>query len=268
MTLAKGSKGCIYSNDIKPVEESRRKGCGSMEGYIHSVETYGTLDGPGIRYIVFSQGCVLRCKFCHNPDTWRLNAGKKQTVHELMEDILKYKNFIKSGGMTLSGGEPLIQSDFAAELFKECKKHGIHTAVDTSGAIPLSACRHAIDEVDLVLLDIKSIDTSKARSLTGQGNENALKLLDYLEQSKKEVWIRHVVVPGITETYDDIEKMAGYLSKYSVISRVDILPFHKMGEYKWEELNLKYELSDVQPPKKESILKIKDIFRKYNLNAV
>ena len=131
-----------------------------MEGYVHSVETYGTLDGPGIRYIVFLQGCVLRCKFCHNPDTWQLNSGKKKTVHEVMEDILKYKNFIKSGGMTLSGGEPLIQSDFAAELFKECKKHGIHTAVDTSGAIPLSACRHAIDEL-ILFYWILSRDTSK-----------------------------------------------------------------------------------------------------------
>ncbi len=239
-----------------------------MEGYVHSVETYGTLDGPGIRYIVFMQGCALRCKYCHNPDTWQLHAGKKYTVQELMEDILKYKNFIKSGGVTLSGGEPLLQADFAAELLKECKKHGIHTAIDTSGEIPLITCKHAIDEVDLVLLDIKSIDSAKALSLTGKGNENVLKLLDYLEENKKEVWIRHVVVPGITDNYEDIEKMAEYLSHYTVISRVDILPFHKLGEYKWEELGLKYELGKTEPPKKESIEKIEDILRKYKLNAV
>lgn len=250
------------------VNKKEREECDSMEGYVHSVETFGTLEGPGIRYVVFLQGCALRCKYCHNPDTWQLHAGKKQSVNELMEDILKYRNFIKSGGVTISGGEPLIQADFAAEIIKECKRHGIHTAIDTSGAIPLFACKHAIDEVDLVLLDIKSIDDVKTLSLTGQGNENTLKLLDYLEHSKKEVWIRHVVVPGITDNYDDIEKMAEYLSRFTVISRIDILPFHKMGEYKWEQLNLNYELGDTQPPKKESIDKIKGIIRKYKLNAV
>ena len=140
-----------------------------MEGYIHSVETYGTLDGPGIRYVVFMQGCALRCKYCHNPDTWQLQAGNKTTVQELMEDILKYKNFIKSGGVTLSGGEPLLQPDYAAEVLKECRKHGIHTAIDTSGELPLITCRHAIDEADLVLLDIKSIDSAKALCFTGKG---------------------------------------------------------------------------------------------------
>ena len=239
-----------------------------MEGYVHSVETCGTLDGPGIRYVVFLPGCPLRCQFCNNPDTWQLYSGKKYSVEDLMEDILKYRNFIKGGGVTLSGGEPLLQADFAAEVFKECKKHGIHTAVDTSGAIPLNLCKHAIDEVDLVLLDIKSIDTFKCESLTGQGNEDALKLLDYLEQNKKEVWIRHVVVPGITEDQNDIENMAEYLSKYIVISRVEILPFHKMGEYKWKQLNLKYELENTLPPQNESIEKIKSILKKYKLNTV
>ncbi|MGI6049459.1 MAG: pyruvate formate-lyase-activating protein [Acetivibrionales bacterium] len=239
-----------------------------MEGYIHSVETYGTLDGPGIRYVVFMQGCALRCKYCHNPDTWQLQAGNKTTVQELMEDILKYKNFIKSGGVTLSGGEPLLQPDYAAEVLKECRKHGIHTAIDTSGELPLITCRHAIDEADLVLLDIKSIDSAKALCFTGKGNENVLRLLDYLEESKKEVWIRHVIVPGLTDDYEDIEKLAEHLSHYTVISRVDILPFHKLGEYKWEELGLMYELGSTQPPEKESIAKIKTIFRKYKLNVV
>ncbi|NLM74602.1 MAG: pyruvate formate lyase-activating protein [Clostridiaceae bacterium] len=239
-----------------------------MEGYIHSIETCGTLDGPGIRYVIFFQGCPLRCKFCHNPDTWKVNCGKKYTTSNVVEDILKYKNFIKSGGVTLSGGEPLLQADFAAEILRLCKKHRIHTAVDTSGAIPLNSCKHAVDEADLIMLDIKSIDTYKCRNLTGKGNEDALKLLDYLEHTGKEAWIRHVVVPGITEDYDDIEEMAKYLSKYKVISRVEILPFHKMGEYKWKELNLKYELEDTLPPEKESIEKIKNIVRKYNLEVV
>lgn len=239
-----------------------------MEGYIHSVETYGTLDGPGIRYVVFMQGCSLRCKYCHNPDTWQLDAGKKQTIQELMEDILKYKNFIRSGGVTLSGGEPLLQVDFAAELFKQCRKHGIHTAVDTSGELPLIACKHAIDEVDLVLLDIKSIDSVKALSLTGFGNENMLGMLEYLEANKKEVWMRHVIVPGLTDDYKDIEQMAEYLSRYTVIKRFDVLPFHKLGEYKWKELGLCYELEKTPIPTKESIEKVKDILRKHNINVV
>jgi len=239
-----------------------------MEGYVHSVETCGTVDGPGIRYVIFFQGCPLRCKFCHNPDTWKMYEGKKCTAKEVVDDILRYKNFIRSGGVTISGGEPLLQADFASEILKECRKHGIHTAIDTSGAVPLSKCRHAVDEADLILLDIKSIDTFKCRELTGKGNEDALKLLDYLELKGKEVWIRHVVVPGITENYDDIEEMGKYLSRYKVISRVEILPFHKMGEYKWKELNLKYELEDTQPPEKESVEKIKNILRKHHLQAV
>ena len=239
-----------------------------MEGRIHSIETCGTLDGPGIRYVIFLQGCPLRCKFCHNPDSWQLESDKKTSVKDLMEDILRYRNFIKTGGITLSGGEPLLQAEFAAALFRECRKNGIHTAVDTSGAIPLSACKEAIDEVDLVLLDIKSIDTIKCQEFTGKGNEEALKLLDYLELTGKDVWIRHVVVPGITENDEDIERLAEFLSKYTVIKRVEILPFHKMGEYKWKQLNMKYELSDTPPPKKESIENIKGLFRKYNLNAV
>lgn len=239
-----------------------------MEGYIHSIETCGTLDGPGIRYVIFLQGCPLRCKFCHNPDSWQINAGRKVSVSELMEDILRYKNYIKTGGVTLSGGEPLLQAKFAAELFRECKRQGIHTAVDTSGAISLNLCKEAIDAVDLVLLDIKSIDTIKCEDLTGKGNEDALTLLDYLEQTGKDVWIRHVVVPGITENEEDIERMAQYLSGFSVIKRVEILPFHKMGEYKWKQLNLDYELTDTLPPTNESINNKKDILRKYKLNVI
>ncbi|NMA65361.1 MAG: pyruvate formate lyase-activating protein [Clostridiaceae bacterium] len=239
-----------------------------MQGYVHSIETCGTVDGPGIRYVIFFQGCPLRCKYCHNPDSWKVNAGQKYSVNHLMEDILRYKNFIKSGGVTLTGGEPLMQADFAAGILKECKRHGIHTAIDTSGAIPLSTCKNAVDEADLVLLDIKSIDTFKCKDLTGKGNEDALKFLDYCEKTEKEVWIRHVVVPGITENYDDIEEMGKYLSNYKVISRIEILPFHKMGEYKWKELGLDYELEKILPPEKESIKKIKNILRKYNLNVV
>lgn len=235
-----------------------------MVGNIHSVETFGTLDGPGIRYVIFLQGCPLKCKFCHNPDTWDVNLGKQQTVDELIGDILKYRSFIKKGGVTFTGGEPLMQAEFVTEAIKRCKKLGIHTCIDTSGSTHLSVCSDALDEVDLVLLDIKHIDTDKCKELTGMGNENALKMLDYLEQIKKEVWIRHVVVPGYTEDYETLETMAKYLSKYTVISKIELLPFHKMGEYKWENMGLSYEISDTKEPTKESMEKIKKIFEKYN----
>lgn len=237
------------------------------KGYIHSIETCGTVDGPGLRYVVFFQGCPLRCKFCHNPDTWRTDAGTEYTVDELLKDILKYKNFIKNGGVTITGGEPLLQAEFAAELLSRLKENGIHTAIDTSGAIPLSKCKTAVDAADLILLDIKSIDTTVAKSLTGKGNEDALEMLDYLESQGKPVWIRHVVVPGITENYDAIERLGKYLEKYKVIDRVEILPFHKMGEFKWKELGYKYELLETQSPDKESIEKIKNILANHGLKV-
>ena len=237
------------------------------EGYIHSIETCGTVDGPGLRYVVFFQGCPLRCKFCHNPDTWRTDAGTRYTVDELVEDILKYKNFIKNGGVTITGGEPLLQADFAEELLKRLKMEGIHTAIDTSGAIPLSKCKAAVDAADLILLDIKAIDSAVAKELTGKGNEDALGLLEYLDSQGKPVWIRHVVVPGITEDYEAIEKLGKYLEKFKVVDRVEILPFHKMGEFKWKELGYKYELLDTQPPEKESIDKIKDILKKHGIKV-
>jgi len=237
------------------------------KGYIHSIETFGSVDGPGIRYVVFFQGCPLRCKFCHNPDTWRTDAGTEYSVDELVEDILKYKNFIKNGGVTITGGEPLLQADFAAELLTRLKEHGIHTAIDTSGAIPLSKCKEAVDVADLILLDIKSIDTLVAQELTGKGNEDALAMLEYLESKGKPVWIRHVVVPGITENYEAIESLGKYLEKFKVVDRVEILPFHKMGEFKWEQLGYKYELYETPSPEKASIDKIKEILRKHNLKV-
>lgn len=232
-----------------------------MDGYVHSIETCGTLDGPGIRYVAFLQGCPLRCKFCHNPDSWQVHAGKRWTVEELMADILRYKSFIRTGGVTLSGGEPLLQAEFAAEIFKQCKKQGIHTAVDTSGAIPLAVCKDAIDAVDLVLLDIKHMASEKCIALTGQGNENALAMLEYCENQGKPVWIRHVVVPGYTEDETVLSEMAEYLAQFKAIQRIEILPFHKMAEYKWKQLGLAYELGDTPEPEKESVARIRDIFR-------
>lgn len=238
-----------------------------MKGYVHSVETCGTVDGPGLRYVVFLQGCPLRCKFCHNPDTWQCNIGKERTAEEVVDDILKYKNFIRHGGVTLSGGEPLMQPQFSAEILRRCGEYGLHTALDTSGIVPLHACKEAVDEAKLLLLDIKHLDDAKCRELTGQGNREPLQLLEYSEKVQKEVWIRHVVVPGWTDDLEDIDKMARFLSGFSNITRVEILPFHKMGEFKWKELALNYELENTPEPTPELIEAIRKIFTKYRLNA-
>lgn len=234
-------------------------------GYIHSVETFGTLDGPGIRYVIFLQGCPLRCKYCHNPDTWGFKEGNKMCSTDVVSDILRYKNYIMTGGVTVSGGEPLMQSDFLAEILKLCHDNGIHTCIDTSGIVPVEACKNAVDEADLLLLDIKHIDTEKCKLITGQGNENTLKMLNYCQQQGKDVWIRYVLVPGLTDDKKDIERMAQYLSGFSVIKKTEVLPFHKMGEYKWKQLGLNFELENTLEPTKELISEVKDILARYGL---
>lgn len=237
----------------------------STMGYVHSIETFGTLDGPGIRYVVFLQGCPLRCKYCHNPDTWGVQEGKKMYSRDVVSDILKYKNYIKTGGVTVSGGEPLLQSDFVAEILKLCHDNGIHTCIDTSGIIPVNSCKNAIDEADLILLDIKHIDSDKCKNITGQGNKNTLEMLNYCQQQGKDVWIRYVLVPGLTDDKEAIEKMAKYLSGFSVIKKTELLPFHKMGEFKWKQLGLNYELESTLEPTKDSINEVKNIFQRYGL---
>lgn len=234
-------------------------------GYIHSVETFGTLDGPGIRYVIFLQGCPLRCKYCHNPDTWGFKEGNKMCSTDVVSDILRYKNYIMTGGVTVSGGEPLMQSDFLAEILKLCHDNGIHTCIDTSGIVPVEACKNAVDEADLLLLDIKHIDTEKCKLITGQGNENTLKMLNYCQQQGKDVWIRYVLVPGLTDDKKDIERMAQYLSGFSVIKKTEVLPFHKMGEYKWNQLGLNFELENTLEPTKELISEVKNILARYGL---
>jgi len=231
----------------------------STMGFIHSVETCGTLDGPGLRYVVFMQGCALRCKYCHNPDTWQCNVGKQISSDEVVGDILKYRNFIKKGGVTLSGGEPLLQAEFAAEILKGCKKNGLNTCIDTSGIVPVELCKDAINEADLILLDIKHFDKQKCIDITGKSNENALDLLNYCQTINKDVWIRYVLVPGLTDDEDSIRQMADYLKKLNVIKKIEVLPFHKMGEFKWKQLGCNYELENTPEPDKELVKKIKEI---------
>lgn len=236
-----------------------------IKGRIHSIESFGAVDGPGIRFVVFFQGCPIRCLYCHNPDSWEPSGGKEVTASDLAAQILRYKNFIKNGGVTLSGGEPLFQSRFAEELLKLCKKNGFHTAIDTAGSVPLSVCKSAVDAADMLLLDIKAIDSALAKRITGADNKNALALLKYCEQNKKPVWIRHVLLPGYTLTEEHAHKLGEYLKDFECIKKVELLPFHKMGEYKWETLGLDYTLTDVQPPEPEQVEEIKNILLSYGL---
>lgn len=231
-----------------------------MEGYIHSVETFGAVDGPGLRYVVFFQGCPLRCLYCHNPDSWKMAEGEKKTDTELLSDILEYKSFIKRGGVTFSGGEPLAQPSFLLSLIRKCKKHGLHTAIDTSGSIPLEISRAIISEADMLLLDIKTLDEQLYPELTGQTIHNNLATLDFCEEIGKPVWIRHVLVPGYTLVQERMEKLAAYLKQYSCIRKIELLPFHKLGEYKWEQLGHPYKLMDVPVPTEEEMALAKKIF--------
>ncbi len=234
---------------------------------IHSIETFGALDGPGIRYVIFMQGCPLRCAYCHNPDTWCIEDGRTITLSKTFDDIMRYRNFIASGGVTLSGGEPLVQSDFCEGLLDFCHEKHIHTAIDTAGSIPLSVCQRAIDSADLILLDIKSLNEELNRKITGCDNKNWLELLNHREKTGKPVWIRHVLVPGLTLDNKLLEQLASFLEQYQCIQRVELLPFHKMGEYKWEKLRLTYTLKETQPPSLQDVEQAKNIFKKHGLKV-
>ena len=233
-----------------------------MVGRIHSVETGGTVDGPGIRYVIFFQGCPLRCLYCHNPDTREPDKGKEISVNELVADIKKYESYRKysGGGVTISGGEPLLQPTFLLELLKEIKKEGIHTALDTSGYAKLDSVKEIFDYTDLVLLDIKSINPKTFQKVTSVDIEPTLNLAKYLDSKNIKMWIRYVVVPGLTDSLKDAEDLATYLTSFKNIDRIEILPFHKMGEYKWEALGYKYELKDTPEPSEELTQNIKSIF--------
>lgn len=227
-----------------------------MKGRIHSVETCGTVDGPGLRYIIFTQGCPLRCQFCHNPDTWKMGDGNIVTVDELVEDILTYLPFFQAsgGGVTVSGGEPLLQSKFLIALFKALKKHDIHTAIDTSGGhfVKSPSFLNMLDELleltDLVLLDLKQINPERHKVLTGMSNEHILEFANYLKEKEIPVWIRHVLVPERTDFDEDLYQLAAFIRTLTNVEKIEVLPYHKLGVYKWEALGLDYQLEGIEPP--------------------
>ncbi len=230
-------------------------------GRIHSLESFGTVDGPGIRFVVFLQGCPLRCKFCHNPDTWEVNGGTGYTPEELMNEILKYKSYMdfSGGGVTFTGGEPLLQAQFLLEVCRLLKPHGISVALDTSGYIWNDAVKELLEYTDLVLLDIKNYDPIVYREVTGVKLDPTLKLLDYLWEHHITVWVRYVLVPGLTDNLSSVEKLSEHLDHYPNVEKIELLAFHKMGEYKWKELGLNYALSNTKEPDKEMLQKTKEI---------
>jgi pyruvate formate lyase activating enzyme len=240
-----------------------------LTGKLHSFESCGTVDGPGIRFIVFTQGCPLRCKYCHNPDTWDIKDAKyERDIEFTINEIKKYKPFFRNGGgLTVTGGEPFVQLNYIEALFKRAKEEGIHTAVDTSGYIFNDRVKEILEYVDLVLLDIKSINPDTYKELTGVELENTLKFAEYLDSIEKPVWIRHVVVPGITDKKENLEKLADYVSKLTNVEKIELLPFHQLGTHKWEEMNLEYPLKDVKEPTVEDMKDARQIFRDKGLNV-
>lgn len=235
-----------------------------MIGFIHSIETFGAVDGPGIRYVVFMQGCPIRCIFCHNPDTWQVKKGKKTTVKELVNDIKKYQNYISTGGVTISGGEPLLQTDFVYALIKSLHKLNIEVAIDTAGSIPVKTTKKVLDTCDLVLLDIKGLDDELNKTITGASNRNTLETLDYCEKISKPVWIRQVLLPGYTLDSEYLERLVKYLKNFKCVKKIEFIPFHKMGEYKWKELGLDYKLYETPAPTVEQLKEANEILHKYN----
>ena len=239
-----------------------------MTGRIHSFESFGTVDGPGIRFVVFLQGCPLRCKYCHNPDTWG-QGGTEYTAEDVANRAVKYKNYFgDKGGVTVTGGEPLVQIDFVIELFTLLKSKGVHTCVDTSGITfnpdsEESVKKHEklLSVTDLFLLDIKHIDDEKCKVLTGQSNRHTLAFAKFLSDHKKPVWIRQVLVPGITDDTKTLRDTRAFIQTLQTVEKVEVLPYHTMGINKYEKLGIEYPLGDLSAPTKESVAYAKRILR-------
>jgi pyruvate formate lyase activating enzyme len=246
-----------------------------MLGNIHSVESFGSADGPGVRYIVFLKGCDMRCAYCHNPDTWAKPLGTEAeplpgeqwlSASQVLSNALRYKSYWRNnGGITVSGGEALLQIDFLTELFSLAKEKGVHTCLDTSGN-PFSReepfwgkFQKLMQVTDLFMLDIKEMDPQKHRQLTGCTNQNILDMASYLSEHGKAMWIRHVLVPGVTDAEEDLKSLRSFVESLKTVERLEILPYHTLGVYKWKELQLPYRLEGVVPPSEEEIARAKEL---------
>lgn len=238
-------------------------------GSVHSWELVTAVDGPGTRLTLFLAGCVLRCKFCHNPDTWKMRDGAMHTVDDVMERISRYSHIFSTlgGGVTISGGEPLMQPAFVARILRRCKELGIHTTIDTSGYLGARASDELLADVDLVLLDVKSGDPEIYENITGVKLEPTLAFGRRLAAKNKPIWLRFVLVPGLSDDFDNVEAVAEYAASLASVERVEVLPFHQMGRDKWQRLGLKYELEDTEPPGTELLQRVREQFRRRGLTV-
>lgn len=232
---------------------------------VHSFESFGAADGPGVRFVLFLQGCKLRCLYCHNPDTWAIRGGQCWNLKEILKKIVPYKKFYRKGGVTISGGEPLLQHAFLYELLRALRYIGLHTAIDTSGCVKLEKVRKCINEADMILLDIKEIDEQDCIKLTGAGNAHTLQMLQYCEKRNKTVWIRYVCVPNYTMSEEKFHALGALLATFSCVQNVQLLSFHQLGSYKYQELNLEYKLADCAIPSEEEMRKANRILAEYHL---
>ena len=238
------------------------------KGRISATESFGSVDGPGIRFIVFVQGCRYRCQYCHNPETWEREGGYETTAEEIFRQAWRYRPYWKErGGITVSGGEPLLQLEFVTELFRLAKEKGVNTVIDTAGE-PFtydepffSAFETLLPLSDLFLLDLKQIDDAKHRALTGTSNESALALARFLSERGKRMWVRHVLVPGWTTGEEDLRRLSEFIAGLKTVDRVEVLPYHAMARYKYEELHLPYRLGDTPAPTAEEIASAEEILR-------
>ncbi len=233
------------------------------EGYIHSIESMGLVDGPGIRFVIFFQGCHLRCSFCHNPDTWEFSGGAKYTPDELMAKILRYKPYFErsGGGVTFSGGDPLCQYDFLLEMLKKCKENGIHTAIDTSG-VGHSDCREVLALTDLIMLDIKHINPDRYKEIAGVEMSAFENFLEQIKEVRPDVWLRAVIIPTINDNFDYIMDIWHLAKCIPRVQKIELLPYHTLGVNKYEKLGLKYPLGDIPPMDKEKVREWQDMLNK------
>ena len=237
-----------------------------MNGFVHSTESFGTVDGPGVRFVIFLQGCPMRCKYCHNPDTWKMNSGSLRSAQSLIQEYERNAAFYKKGGITVTGGEALMQIDFLLELFRLAKQKHIHTCLDTSGITYRpgeSNYNQKLDQLmevtDLVMLDLKHIDPDGHKALTGHDNAGILAFAKYLEAKNVPVWIRHVVVPGITDDPKQLARLGAFIGTLSNVKALDVLPYHIMGVSKYKQLDIPYPLEGVEPATQEQAKKAKQI---------
>ena len=226
-----------------------------MLGKIHSIDSFCTVDGPGIRFAIFMQGCPLRCKFCHNRDTWDIKHGTVRSAEEMMKETLKYKTYfdVSGGGLTVTGGEPFMQPDFLLELFKLAKENGIHTCIDTSGVVDINIADPILDYTDLVLLDIKQMDIDKCINLTGKSPIRTILFAEHLNKRNIPTWIRHVLIPGLTDDEKDLINLGRFINSLDNIEQLDVLQYHTLGVYKWEELGYDYELKGIREATDEDV---------------